>query len=421
MATAMTAFLVLATLWASTLTTAQRVLMADIWKPTLAPNGTIAGSNATLSKRQFSAILTPKSDRSLYWINVTIGTPGQQQALQLDTGSNGLLVPATGSSLCSSSLIPCDVLGSFTSSQSSTYSTTSQSTTEGFVDGASVTGDWFYDTVHISGQAITSQLAVLGTTGSGITEGVLGIGFPASYPTINHNLAAQGIIASNSYSLWLDDLSASSGTILFGGLNLAKFVPPLLKVPVIGSPNADGTTSYNQPTVALTRVATLQGATHTVQTPAGYSVPALLDTGTPVTILPLALANAIMSALGASYPSGSTSGNAIIPCAAASNAQSINFHFAGLLGPTINVPISQLVLADLGTLGGVEWCQFGIYGAAASENLPTVLGDSFLRSAYVVYDLDTLHIGLAQTVVDSGSPIVVEIPAGGIPVGIVTP
>ncbi|KAK4953839.1 hypothetical protein LTR10_008443 [Elasticomyces elasticus] len=413
----MTTFFVLAGLLASTLTTAQRVVLADIWKPDFElTNGTILGSNATLSKRQFNSVLTQKSDRSLYWINVTIGTPGQKQSMQLDTGSSSVLVPATGSGLCS--LLPCDILGSFTSSLSSTFSNTGQSTTVGFVDGGSVTGNWFYDTVRVGGKAIKSQLSVLGTSGSGLSEGVLGIGFPASYPTINHNFAAQGVIASNSYSIWLDSLSSSSGTILFGGLNTARFVAPLKKIPVLGSTNADGSVSYNLPSVALTRVATLQGSTRTVQTPSGYSEPAMLDTGTPVTILQQSLANAVIAALGASYyPSGSTSGNAVIPCAAASNSQSINFHFSGTSGPTINVPISQLVLANLGTVSGVAWCQFGIYGAADSENLATVLGDSFLRSAYAVYDLDHHQIGLAQTLHNGGAANIMEIGASGIPIG----
>ncbi|KAK3622050.1 hypothetical protein LTR56_022422 [Elasticomyces elasticus] len=391
----MKTFFVLAGLLASTLTTAQRVVLADIWKPDLElTNGTILGFNATLSKRQFNSVLTQKSDRSLYWINVTIGTPGQKQSMQLDTGSSSVLVPATGSGLCR------------------------QSTTVGFVDGGSVTGNWFYDTVRVGGKAIKSQLSVLGTSGSGLSEGVLGIGFPASYPTINHNLAARGVIASNSYSIWLDSLSSSSGTILFGGLNTARFVAPLKKIPVLGSTNADGSVSYNLPSVALTRVATLQGSTRTVQTPSGYSEPAMLDTGTPVTILQQSLADAVIAALGASYyPSGSTSGNAVIPCAAASNSQSINFHFSGTSGPTINVPISQLVLANLGTVSGVAWCQFGIYGAADSQNLATVLGDSFLRSAYAVYDLDHHQIGLAQTLHNGGAANIMEIGANGIPIG----
>ncbi|KAK3073349.1 hypothetical protein LTR53_005145 [Teratosphaeriaceae sp. CCFEE 6253] len=384
----MAVFLTLATLLAATLTTAQRVILAEIWKPTFAPNGSLLGANETLlTRRSLPATISQKSDRSLYWINITLGTPGQPQALQLDTGSNALLVPATGSSLCSDTVIPCDELGSFTSSQSSTYSSTGQTTTQGFVDGSSVTGTWFYDTVRIGGSAVTSQLAILGTSGTGLTEGVLGVGFPASYPTLNHNLAAQGLIASNSYSLWLDSLTASSGTILFGGINLSRFTGTLKKIAVLGTANADGSTSYNSPTVALTRVATYLGTTRTVQTSSGYSEPALLDTGTPVTILQQGLANSILAAMGASYyPSGSTSGNAIIPCSAASDTKSVTFHFADLtLGPTITVPISQLVLADLGAQDGVEWCQFGIYGASAAENLPTILGDSFLRSAAVTF------------------------------------
>ncbi|KAK5120814.1 hypothetical protein LTR85_005881 [Meristemomyces frigidus] len=402
---------------------AQRVVMADIWKPQLATNGTILGTNETLSKRQFNSILTQKPDRSLYWINITMGTPGQPQALQLDTGSRGLVVPSTGSSICSSTLIPCSVLGSFDSSKSSTFDDTDQSTTEGFGDGGSVTGDWFYDTVHIGGQAVTSQLAVLGTSGTGISEGVLGIGFPASYPTINHNLAAQGIIASNSYSIWLDELSAASGTILFGGLNLAKFVAPLLKMPVVGgTTNSDGSVSYNQPTVELSRVATLQGSTRTVQTASGYFENAVLDTGTTLTVLQKPLADSIISAMGAQYyPSTATSGNIIIPCSAASSDLSINFHFSNpITGPTVNVGIAELVLQDLGAVNGVEMCLFGIYSAAASDNLPTIMGDTFLRSAYVVYDLDTNHVGMAQTVFDSGTADILEIPESGIPVGVQT-
>lgn len=81
--------------------------------------------------------------------------------------------------------------------------------------------------------------------------------------------------------------------------------------------------------------------------------------------------------------------------------------------------MSELVLSDLGSLNGIEMCQFGIYSAAPSDNLPTTLGDTFLRSAYVVYDLDTNHVGIAQAVLDLDIlPNIVEIGAVGIPVGV---
>lgn len=404
-------------LMAFAVVSAQRVVLADIWKPHISSNGTILGANQTLSRRSISEELTQKPDRTLYWINITLGTPGQPQAMQLDTGSAQLLVPATGSSLCSSLLVLCSVLGSFTSALSSTFSDTGQSTTATFTDGASVTGNWFYDSVNVGGSVVKSQLGVLGTSGTGLTEGVLGVGFPASYPTINHNLYAQGVIQSNSYSLWLDELSAAGGTILFGGLNKARFVAPLRKIPVIGTTNSDGSTSYNSATVHLTSVSTVgSGGTATSQTASGYVEDALLDTGTTLTILQADLATKIINALGGQYyPIGSTSGNAIIPCSAASGSQSVKYHFSGSNGPTITVPISELVLRDLGSLNGVEQCQFGIYGAAASDNYPTIMGDTFLRSAYVVYHLDKHTIGMAQTVTNGGAANIVEIPESGIP------
>ena len=353
----MALWLALLALAGSTLAQAQRVVMAGIWKPLPDLSGFATDSNDTISRRALSIVLAQKPDRTLYWLNVSMGTPGQKQSLQLDTASVGLLVPATGSNLCSATAVLCSILGSFTSLLSSTFSDTNQQTTEGFLDGSSVTGDWIYDTLTLDGVSVTSQLAVLGTSGTGISNGVMGIGFPASYPTVNHNLAAQGKISSNSYSLWLDSLSASSGTILFGGLNTARFLPPLRQVPVIGSQRSDGSTSYNSPTIQLTRVSTTAGSVTTGQIGSGYSVEAILDTGTTATVLPSDVATNIINALGAMYyPTGGTSGNAIIPYSAASGSQSVSFQFGGSSGPSINVPISELVLGNLGSLNGIAYC-----------------------------------------------------------------
>lgn len=372
-----------------------KVLQANVWKAPpasgalLTYNTSIFTNSSTLSKRQnpLGATLTQAGDRSLYWINVTIGTPGQPQSLQLDTGSHDF-----------------PIISGYTPSQSSTYEDADEQYTETFVDGSTVTGEFFFDSVEISGQTVTQQLMIDVSSGN-VAESVMGVGWPASYQTINHNLAAQGIIASNSYSLWLDDLDAASGTILFGGLNTGRYVAPLLKLP---------SQSTSQPEVLLTRIA---GPPGNVLSGSGYSESVILDSGTQLTILQTAQANPVMQQAGASYyPAGDTSGSAIIPCSQANADLSFNFHFGGALGPTINVDISELVLQDLGSLSGVEMCQFGIYGSDGS--LPTILGDSFLRSAYVVYDLDTNHIGLAQTVFSGGGTNVVEIGAGGIPVGV---
>ncbi|KAK3057692.1 hypothetical protein LTR09_001876 [Extremus antarcticus] len=379
---------------------AQRVVVADIWKPA---NSQIASpSNITLSRKALSVPLTQTSDKTLYRINVSAGTPPQQQSLQLDTGSRRLWVPATGTSICASSLADCANLGSFDSSESSTLDTSGETDTIAYSDGSSVTGQVFSDTFRIGGQAISNQVGLLGKQGTAVYEGVLGIGFPASAPTINHNLAAQGIISSNRYSIYLNSLASTTGTIIFGGIDLSKFVAPLLRVPVIGT---------DQPIIALTRVATLKGLLPTIQTSADYSQPIILDTGTSLTVLPTALVDSINTAMGAQYYPGATNGVTIVPCSAVTQSLSINFHFGGILtGPTINVPVSQLVLQGLGSLNGVEMCQFGLFGSdAANGNFPTTLGDTFLRSAYVLFDLDGGKVGLAQAVVGSADSLVRKI------------
>lgn len=230
--------------------------------------------------------------------------------------------------MCSGSLVDCAALGSFDSSKSSTYEDNGQVNTVHYGDGTSASGEWCYDTIRISGQTVTRQIATLARSGAGVHEGVLGVGFPASYPTLNHNLAAQGIIAGNKYSLWLDDLDAAGGTILFGGLDTAKFVAPLRHVPVVSSQNADGSVAYNQPAVKLTRVSTVTAGKFTVRTSSGYSEAAILDTGTTLTVLPKPLTDSIINAMGAQYyPTGSDSGTTIIPCSQKTKDQAISFHF----------------------------------------------------------------------------------------------
>lgn len=379
------------------LASAQRVLKADLWRPTHT-----AATHLTQRQDSLTALLTQKPDKSMYWINITIGTPRQPQSLQLDTGSRSLWVPASGSPICSS-LVNCAQLGSFDKEASSTYDPTGQSNTISYGDGSSVTGTWFNDVVRIGGETITGQLVTLATQGTSIHNGVLGAGWPKDYPTVNHNLAAQGLIGSNMFSLWLNDVDATTGTILFGGIDRAKFVSPLVRVPVVG---------LDRPAVTLTRVAVLGGGGESdVVSPAGYSETVILDTGTSLTVLPNDIATKIVNAVGAQfYPSGATFGNTIIPCNQKSKNLSLNFHFGGSNGPTITVSISQLVLRYLAPLNGVDMCQFGIYGSDGSY--PITLGDSFLRSAYVVYDVARNQIGLAQSIVNAGggSEDIVELP-----------
>jgi len=97
----------------------------------------------------------------------------------------------------------------------------------------------------------------------------------------------------------------------------------------------------------------------------------------------------------------------------------ISFSFSGA---TISVPYNELVL-DAGTSSTGQQLTFQngapacIFGIAPAEDSTPVLGDTFLRSAYVVYDLANNEISLAQTDFTPASDNILEISNGtsGVP------
>ena len=152
----------------------------------------------------------------------------------------------------------------------------------------------------------------------------------------------------------------------------------------------------------------------------GPALPALLDSGTSFTYLPDEIATAILNGIGVAQDNNT--GYNLAPCSLNQSDANVTFGFGGLSGPLINVRLSEF-LSDPYTLSdgsilqinGQEVCLFGIY--AGGDNTSTILGDTFLRSAYVVYDLENYLIGMANTNFNPGAPDIVEYSAGalGIP------
>ena len=351
------------------------------------------------------------TQQTLYFFNSTVGTPGQPVRMHLDTGSSDLWVNTGQSSLCSSSKDPCGS-DTYNANSSSTYKYLDSDFSITYADGSAAVGDYVTDTVRFSDAEIKNLQFGIGYRSSS-SQSIAGIGYPANeaqvlregdqqYQNLPSKLASEGTIQSPAYSLWLNDLDASTGSILFGGVDRAKYNGELISVPIL----KDGS-DFREFFIALKSV---ELGSKTLQDQ--MNLPVLLDSGSTLTFLPNNIAAAIYNKVGAAY--SQTQEVAFVPCSLASSKQNLTFRFSD--PAVVTVPMDELVLnvVDTTSTGGAlsnqgPACLFGIAPAGNSTN---VLGDTFLRSAYVVYDMGNNEISLAQTNFNATGSDVEEIGSG---------
>lgn len=244
------------------------------------------------------------------------------------------------------------------------------------------------------------------------TEGVLGIGYTANEVQVGRNgqdayanlpkaMVQKSLIQSNAYSLWLNDLDANTGSILFGGVNSDKYHGTLETLPI---QKAGGI--YSEFVIALTGLSLSSSSRNKKYSSSALPAAALLDSGSSLTYLPNGIVRDIFDDLDVNYDS--SSGVGYVPCSLAEKNINISYTFSS---PTIHVPANELVVdaGDLYFRDGERACVFGIVPAGGST---PVLGDTFLRSAYVVYDLANNEISLANTNFNSTSDNILEIGTG---------
>lgn len=355
---------------------------------------------------------TNHCQETLYFINASVGTPEQDFRLHLDTGSSDLWVNTPDSDFCSQKKNPCAASGTYNANSSSTYEYVGSYFNISYVDGSSASGDYVTDTIHIAGQTIKDFQFGVGYQSSS-QQSILGIGYPSNevqvaraglkaYDNLPAKMAADGIISSNAYSLWLNDLDASTGRVLFGGVDRAQFEGTLTSIPI---EKTNG--GFSEFFITMTGLSV--GSTNIAS---NMALGVLLDSGSSLTYLPNDVVSTIYDMTNAVYQE--EEGAAFVPCALADQDANITFTFSDPV--SIAVPLNELVLdasdvtgQQLSFSNDVPACLFGI---APGGDSTSVLGDTFLRSAYVVYDLDNNEISLAQTRFNATGSDIVEIGSG---------
>jgi candidapepsin/yapsin 1 len=265
-----------------------------------------------------------------------------------------------------------------------------------YADGTDAYGIWGTDTVVIGNTSVESlSFAVANNTSSDV--GVLGIGLPGlevtnsnarsaasayQYANLPIKLREQGSIAKAAYSVYLGRQTASTGTILFGAVDHAKYSGQLTTVPILNSYAKMGYENPIRLEVAVDNLAVTSSSSNVSITSNTYG--AVLDTGSTLSYFPQSLLDKLAGTLGATYSYRQQAYT--IPCSTGSS-NSLIVNFSGL---RINVPLSDLavqVTRDTCILGILE---------QSSQSSYILFGDNVLRNIYAVFDLDDYEISLAQ-------------------------
>lgn len=317
--------------------------------------------------------------------------------------------------------IDCSRYGTFDVSKSSSWTSNNTGFMIQYGDTTFASGVWGQDQLHLSDLNVTGlSFAVANRTNS--TVGVLGIGLPALEVTYSGRNSASGVkpyqyanfpmvlvnsgaIKKNAYSLFLNNASAEYGSVLFGAVDHSKYSGPLVTVPMVNTYAAQGFKNPIQFEITLSGLGiTMDGTNTTITT---TKIPALLDSGTTLSYFPEPIVEAIMNEVGASY--SSNAGYYVFDCPNNIDDYNIVFDFSGF---QISASIANFVIGSNG-----RSC---ILGILPQSNGGAILGDSFLNSAYVVYDLEEYQISLAQADFSGGSEDI-EIISDSVPSAVSAP
>ncbi|KAG7422163.1 Elongation factor G [Fusarium oxysporum f. sp. rapae] len=363
---------------------------------------------ARRAKTTYEEVISNDRSEGGYFTEVTIGNPPQNITLQLDTGSSDVWVPWNCADICEddkNGKSGCP-LGSFDPDKSKTFKHVAPGMFGiTFVDDSYVKGDYFEDHFELDG-AVINNLTMGLAIKTNISYGLIGVGYAKNeasgsttdviYPNLPVAMYQAGYINTIAYSVWLNDLDAKAGSILFGGVDTAKYVGDMHRIDI---QKLDG--HYYHFVVALTSLVATSSSGSDVLTSDSFPIQAVLDSGTTLSYLPQDLAHEIWEEVGAVW--SPYYGVAVLPCACGRNQGNFTFGFAGPDGPSISVGMDELVLSmtsdaanmpafESGPYKGENICTFGIQN---DTNDLYLLGNTFLRSAYVVYDLPSFTISAA--------------------------
>lgn len=321
-----------------------------------------------------------------YLVDIQIGTPPQTVTVQLDTGSSDLWLISENGICPEYSQCPPEYI--FHPSKSETLKSNHSDFQLLYGDGTGANGTYYRDFVKIGDLNVSS--ANFGIANSSDTApSVLGIGLQdneavledeSNYSNLPLQMKSQGLIDTVAYSLWLGSMNNPTGQLLFGGIDHAKYDGSLITVPIV-NPDSDGSKPYGFHVMLHGLWIYGSKGQESSEFIVQCAYPALLDSGSSGIALPGSMARAILYSLGAGLDV--ESGLWVVPC-----DQPGGLLFS-LSGQIIAVPFKQVITS---MPQDKNKCMLGIDFRSDGG---CILGDTFLRSVYAVFDLENMEVSLA--------------------------
>ncbi|KAL0137870.1 aspartic peptidase domain-containing protein [Mucor lusitanicus] len=343
-----------------------------------------------------------------YLINIGIGTPVQNFTVSLDTGSSDLWVPSTS---CSEQECP---YSRFDPSKSSTFTIVNDTPPFISLNGTFAKDDVRLGNAHISQQifGLASSTQDLILMSSSPSNGILGLGYPAlttgdvKYDPFLFRLHKEGLIQEPVFSVSMGSVHDQgwTGELLLGGTNPEKYVGEIAYEPVwgentywmVGGKSIHIVKETTQSEVMLNSTfASVRGL--------------IIDTGTTLTYMDHALADEIVRMVAGNVVLDQMSGVYLIDCGVRGDATTDYFLEFTMEKTKLVIPINDLILPLVGGAGvggpdEKDLCMFGIApwmttGTSQKMNEKgwILIGDSVLRSTYLVFDMKNHQIGFAKT------------------------
>ncbi|CAK5275513.1 unnamed protein product [Mycena citricolor] len=312
-----------------------------------------------------------------YFTEIQLGTPPQSFKVILDTGSSNLWVPSSG---CTS--IACFLHAKYDASASSTYKKNG-TTFEIHYGSGSMEGIVSNDMFTIGDLKVPKLDFAEATKEPGLAfafgkfDGILGL----AYDTISVNhitppfyaMVNQGLLDAPVFSFRLGSSEEDGGEAIFGGIDDTAYSGKLTYLPVRRK-------AYWEVELEMIKFGDDELDLE--------NTGAAIDTGTSLIVVPTDVAEMLNAQIGAKK---SWNGQYTIECSKVPSLPDLTFYLGGKPFPIkgsdyimelSGTCISSFTGMDLNIPGGDLW----------------ILGDTFLRKYYTVYDLGRDAVGFADAV-----------------------